>query len=81
MKVRVRLFAVARELAGAEVIEVEAPAGATVGKLKDLIAEAHPALASALPRILMAVDSEYAASDTVVHPGAEVACIPPVSGG
>jgi len=81
MKVRVRLFAVARELAGAETIEVDAPLGTTIADLRTLIAEAFPELGAALPRILMAVDSEYASSQTVVRPGAEVACIPPVSGG
>ena len=81
MKVRVRLFAVARELAGTEIIEIEAPTGATVADLRQLIASGHPALAPVLPQILMAVDSEYAAAGTVLKPGADVACIPPVSGG
>ena len=81
MKVSVRLFAVARQLGGAESIELDLPDGATVADLRRLLALATPELAAALPKMLIAVDSEYAGSTTVISPRAEIACIPPVSGG
>jgi molybdopterin converting factor subunit 1 len=81
MKVSVRLFAVARELAGEDNIELDLPDGATVLELRRRLAASRPQLALALPKMLIAVDSEYAGSTTVISPGAEIACIPPVSGG
>jgi sulfur-carrier protein len=81
VKLSVRLFAVARELAGCERLDLELPEGSTVGQLRSRLAEAHPALAAVLPHVLFAVGSEYAGDDAVVAAGSEVACIPPVSGG
>ena len=81
MTTRVRLFARARDLAGAEVLSVELPPGATVGDLRRQLADAVPALAGLLERSAVGVNEEYAADDAVIPPGAEVAVIPPVSGG
>lgn len=78
---KVRLFAGARELAGADVIEVELPAGATVGDLRQRLALAYPALAGLLARSALGVNDEFA-DDTLTLPmNAEVAVLPPVSGG
>lgn len=81
MNVRIRLFAVARQLAGAEVITVELSEPATIGRLRAALAAQVPALAAVLPHVLFAIGSQYAADDTPVPAGGEVACIPPVSGG
>jgi sulfur-carrier protein len=81
MKVHVRLFAVGRQLAGSESVEIDLPDGGTVADLRRQLALASPELAAALPKMLIAVDSEYAGSTTVISPSAEIACIPPVSGG
>lgn len=81
MMVRVKLFAVAKELAGRDEIMVDVPVGATVGVLRDAISAASPALARILPHALWAVGAEYANSDTVLNERSEVAMIPPVSGG
>jgi len=78
---KVRLFARARELAGADVIEVALPAGATVRDLRRLIGEACPALAGLLERSALAVNDEFAEDGLTVPLGAEVALLPPVSGG
>jgi molybdopterin synthase catalytic subunit len=75
MKVSVRLFAVLRERAGRDSVEVELPDGATV---RDAIA-AVPA-ADGVP-VVMAVNREVAAEDHVLRPDDELALIPPVSGG
>jgi len=81
MQVRVRLFAIARERAGAPEIALDLPEGATVAALKAAIRSQTPALAPLLPSLMFAVDAEYAVDETVIPPGAEVAAIPPVSGG
>ena len=81
MKVSVRLFAVARQLAQTDVVEIELQEGATVADVRAILAQRLPALGAVLPRMLVAVDSDYAVDETMIRPGAEVACIPPVSGG
>jgi molybdopterin converting factor subunit 1 len=81
MRVRVRLFARARDLAGSEMIEVALEAGATVGELRRRLAEKIPALAGLLARSALAVNDEFAGDDVPLVPDAEVALLPPVSGG
>lgn len=80
-RIAVRLFALARQQANRSEIVVEVADGATVADLKAAIAKKVPSLADLLPNVLIAVDSEYAANDRVVPPEAQVAVIPPVSGG
>jgi molybdopterin synthase catalytic subunit len=78
MHVRVRLFAMLRERAGASELELELPEGARV---RDALAsEAVAALAQGLP-LVMAVNREYADEERPLSPGDELALIPPVSGG
>ena len=81
MKVPVRLFAVARQLAGQDRVTLELPEGATLAQLRARLAEEVPELAGLLDRIAMAVGTEYADDGTTIPPDTEVACIPPVSGG
>ena len=82
MRLTVRLFAVARQRAGRAEVVLDLPEPATVVDLKRALAEDCPALASLLPNLRFAVDAEYALDDhTAIPPGAEVAAIPPVSGG
>jgi molybdopterin converting factor subunit 1 len=81
MRVRVLLFARARELAGRDAVLVEVPAGATVAQLRERLAAEVPALANFVHRCGLAVGGEYAVDGDTVPEGAEVALIPPVSGG
>lgn len=76
MHVHVRLFAGLRERAGREVVELELADDALVG---DALARLDE-LVDGVP-VVMAVNQEYAGADTELHPGDEVALIPPVSGG
>jgi len=78
---KVRLFARARDLAGADRVEIELPAGATVGDLRQRLAAAYPALASLLERSALAVNDEFADDALTLPANAEVALLPPVSGG
>jgi molybdopterin converting factor small subunit len=81
MIVRVRLFARARDLAGSDDLLVELPAGSTVGELRRRIPLACPALAPLLAGSALAVDHEFAPDTQPVPEDAEVALLPPVSGG
>jgi molybdopterin converting factor subunit 1 len=78
---KVRLFARARDLAGADCLDVELPSGATVGELRRRIAQDYPALAGLLARSALAVNDDFADDGLTVPVGAEVALLPPVSGG
>jgi len=77
----IRLFAVAKERAGHAAIEIDLPLPATVAALRLVLALQHPELAALAPSVSIAVDSEYATDATLILPGAQVALIPPVSGG
>jgi len=81
MRVRIKLFARARQLVGTDAIEIELPDGGSVGLLRESIGRQHPELSELLQHVLFAVDGEYAADGEPIPDGAEVACIPPVSGG
>jgi molybdopterin converting factor subunit 1 len=77
----VKLFARARDLAGASEVSVTLSDAATVKDLRAALARDYPALAGLLERSALAVLDEFAGDDLVVPPGAEVALLPPVSGG
>jgi molybdopterin synthase catalytic subunit/molybdopterin converting factor small subunit len=83
--VTVQLFAVAAERAGARqvALEVAVDGGGlpTVGDVRRALAAQVPALAPLLAVCAFAVAAEYAEDAAPVPPGAEVAVIPPVSGG
>ncbi len=81
MKIRVLLFALARQLAGAESIEVELSEQPTVGELRLRLAESYPPLAVLSSQVLFSINAEYAPDCAAIPAGSEVACIPPVSGG
>jgi molybdopterin converting factor subunit 1 len=81
VRVSVRLFALARQRAGRPELSLELPEPATVGDLKRALVARHPELAPLVPNLLIAVAAEYAYDETPIPPGAEVAAIPPVSGG
>jgi len=76
MNVRVRLFAGLRERAGTGAVEVDVPEGATVGDVWPLLA-----LGNEPGGLLYARNRVYVERSEVVHPGDELAFIPPVSGG
>jgi len=81
VKVRVRLFAVAKQVAGRESVEIDLPEGATIAQLRDQLGARVPLLAGIVGQMMFAVDVQYANDQTPIPPGADVACIPPVSGG
>lgn len=81
MILTVRLFARARDLGGADHVAVEMPAGATVADLRRRLIALHPKLAALVGKCAVAVDAEFAGDDLALREGAEIALLPPVSGG
>jgi molybdopterin converting factor subunit 1 len=79
--VRVRLFALQRELAGTREVSVDLPDGATIETSWDTVVERHPVLAPGRPSVRFARNGEYADPTAPLADGDEVAFIPPVSGG
>lgn len=81
MQVTVRLFALAKQTAGRAELILTLPEHSTVADLRHAILQSVPELTPLLPNLLISVDSEYAGDAQPIEPGAEVALIPPVSGG
>ena len=81
MKINVKLFAVAKQLAGCDELSIDLPEPATVGQLRQALVAQVPELASVAGQLQFAIDAEYASNATPIPPTADVACIPPVSGG
>jgi len=81
MQLDVRLFARARDLAGAEMVAVELPDGATVGDLKTALASQYPVLDPIVAHLHVAIGTDYADDAAVLDASNQVTCFPPVSGG
>ncbi len=81
MKVRILLFARAKDLAGVASLSLELPEGATVAVLRAALAAMVPRLGEFLPRCAVSVGGEFASDETALLVDAEVALLPPVSGG
>jgi molybdopterin converting factor small subunit len=81
MRVRLLAFASASDALGAAERDLELAPGDRVGDLKRVLLARFPALAPLLPRLAIAVDGEVAGDDRVLAGDAEVALLPPVSGG
>ncbi|HME33859.1 MAG TPA: molybdenum cofactor biosynthesis protein MoaE [Candidatus Sulfotelmatobacter sp.] len=81
MRVRVLFFGILKDLAGKSGDSLDLPDGASV---RDVLAQYEsliPRLKESLPSLALAVNQQYAAPDTKLKPGDEVALLPPVSGG
>ncbi|TFG68210.1 MAG: MoaD family protein [Thermomicrobiales bacterium] len=81
IQVRVRLFAVQREMAGTRHVSLDLADGADVEAAWDALVERHPNLAPGRPSLRFARNGDYAEPTTALADGDEVAMIPPVSGG
>lgn len=80
MKFRVLLFAAARQVAG-DSVEVEVDAPATAAAIAEALIAAQPTLEPLVRHGRLAVDSAYVDPNATIPDDAEVALIPPVSGG
>jgi MoaE-MoaD fusion protein len=82
MRVTVLLFAILRERAGRDQIELSLPEGATVAEAVEAL-RSEDGLADVIGRlpVRMAVNREYAEAGATLTSGDELALVPPVSGG
>lgn len=81
IRINVLFFAQARERARRPSLVLELPDGSLVSDALRAVKQAHPELDDLWPHLAIAVDGVLAPSKGVLRDGAEVALLPPVSGG
>lgn len=81
MKVRVKYFAVCREMFNRDEEEMELPDGAVLMDILKRLEEEWPEIPEYYEVMQMSVNWEYATEMTKLSDGDEVALIPPVTGG
>lgn len=77
--ISVKLFGIAKEIVGASSIKIEKE----ILSVEDLLAHIkleYPSF-NDLTSLLIAINDEYATTESIIESGDEVALIPPVSGG
>ena len=81
MGIRIKLFAVLKEIAGRSETILEAPKEISCEEVLFQLRNEIPNLASILESCLVAVNGRYADKNVYVSAEDEVAILPPVSGG
>jgi len=81
VKIRIKFFALYRQLAGTAEISLQVPTGTTVAELESRLFADYPAVAGASVKPLIAVNAEYAGPALVLKNGDVAAVLPPFSGG
>jgi molybdopterin synthase catalytic subunit len=81
LEIKVNFFALYRERAGRRQTTLDLSPGTNVSRMIDEVRHLFPDLAPPTVNIVVAVNTEYAGPDVVLHDGDDVALIPPVSGG
>lgn len=80
-KIKIRLFAILREVVGKKEITITVPSGVTVSYLNDEILKKYPQLKSFKNKFITSVNCKVESSDTIITSSDEIALLPPVSGG
>jgi len=81
MKIRLLAFASAGDALGATEMELELAEGSRVADLRVRLDREHPKIVPLWPRLAVAVDGRIVSPEETLWEGAEVALLPPVSGG
>jgi molybdopterin synthase catalytic subunit len=81
MRIRVKLFAAAREMVGEREVAIELKEGTTVGDLMEGVFSRYPGLKAMAGSLVFSVNRELAERSVGLQDGDEVGIIPPVSGG
>jgi MoaE-MoaD fusion protein len=81
VKVSLLLFASLRDAIGERSLCLEFDEGSTVADLKHRLGLEYPNVEPMLETVVCAIDDDYVTIEEALHDGAEVALIPPVSGG
>ena len=74
-------FAVLRDIIGKSEADVTIPEGTRAGDVWQMLRRDHRALADYEQPPLTAINESYAAADSILRDGDELAFIPPVAGG
>ncbi|HEX3581737.1 MAG TPA: MoaD/ThiS family protein [Thermoanaerobaculia bacterium] len=81
MRVRMLYFAVLRDIIGKSEADVTIPEGSRPADVWQMLRRDHGELADYEQPPLTAINESYAAADSVLRDGDELAFIPPVAGG
>ena len=81
MTIRLLFFAQARERAGLGSAVLELPEGSSVRDALARVRDRWPALIELMPHLAVAMNQRLVRSDEKILEGAELALLPPVSGG
>ena len=81
MNVTLKLFAAAKDVVGSPEAVVSMPEGASVADLRQQLVSTYPELSQLMTHCRFAIDNDYVGDDAVLRGDADIACIPPVSGG
>lgn len=81
MKVKVKFFALYKELVGKEELNVEIKEGSTVKEVLFMLFSKYPELKKQKENIILTLNRDYALLGAKLKPKDELALIPPVSGG
>ena len=81
MTLTVLFFAQARDHAGCSECVLELPEGSRVAEALTQLRAAYPRLEPLVPHLAVAMNGELVAHGTPLRAGAELALLPPVSGG
>jgi molybdopterin synthase catalytic subunit/molybdopterin converting factor small subunit len=81
MNIRLLAFASAGDALGTTEMDIEMPEGSCIADLRARLDADHPKLQPLWPRLAVAVNGRVVTPDEPLTPGAEVALLPPVSGG
>lgn len=81
MKIRLLAFASAGDALGATEMDLELAEGSRVADLRSRLDREHPKIIPFWPRLAVAVNGRIVSPEEPLRDGAEVALLPPVSGG
>jgi molybdopterin synthase catalytic subunit len=81
VKIRLLAFASAGDALGTTEMEIELAEGSRVSDLRARLDRDHPKIAPLWTRLAVAMDGRIVPPDTLLEDAAEVALLPPVSGG
>jgi len=78
---KIRLFAILRDVVGEREISISVPSGVTVRYLNNEILKKYPQLNSFSNKFVTSVNYKVTSGDTIITSSDEIALLPPVSGG
>ncbi len=78
---KVELFGVLREAAGADQVNIDLAGPAPIAEVLETLVADYPGLAAHLPRVACAVGDEMRSRADSINPDESLVLLPPVSGG